>query len=255
MSAKPLVAWMGGKRKLAKHILPKFPEHTCYVEPFSGGAALFFMRPVPAKVEVLNDANGDLINLYRVVQHHADEFIRQFNHLMPSREVFYEMKCTSAAGLTDIQRAVRFYYLQQLCFGSKVDARTFGYATTAPPKLNLKTLQEKVMAVRDRLLHTYIENVDWRDCIARYDRAHTLFYLDPPYWQTAGYGGDFGFEQYEIMADMMRGLKGKAILSINDHPDIVNTFKGFRIERLETTYTVRGHGKRKASSELLIFSD
>ena len=75
----PIIPWMGGKRRLAKHLLPMFPEHSCYVELFSGGAALFFMRPTPAKVEVLNDINGQLINLYRVVQHHFDEFVRQFS--------------------------------------------------------------------------------------------------------------------------------------------------------------------------------
>ena len=74
----PIIPWMGGKRRLAKHLLPMFPEHSCYVELFSGGAALFFMRPTPAKVEVFNDINGQLINLYRVVQHHFDEFVRQF---------------------------------------------------------------------------------------------------------------------------------------------------------------------------------
>ena len=58
----PIIPWMGGKRRLAKHLLPMFPEHSCYVELFSGGAALFFMRPVPAKVEVLNDINGQIFN-------------------------------------------------------------------------------------------------------------------------------------------------------------------------------------------------
>lgn len=69
---------MGGKRRLVRHILPLFPEHQCYVEPFAGGAALFFMRPEPANVEVLNDINSDLVNLYRVVQHHLEELVRQF---------------------------------------------------------------------------------------------------------------------------------------------------------------------------------
>ena len=61
----PIIPWMGGKRRLAKHLLPMFPKHSCYVELFSGGAALFFLRPTAAKVEVLNDINGQLINLYR----------------------------------------------------------------------------------------------------------------------------------------------------------------------------------------------
>lgn len=66
--AAPIVPWIGGKRRLADRLLPYFPPHSCYVEPFAGGAAMFFMRPRPAEVEVLNDVNGDLVNLYRVVK-------------------------------------------------------------------------------------------------------------------------------------------------------------------------------------------
>ena len=65
----PIVLWIGGKRRLADHIIPQFPPHKCYVEVFAGGAALYFMRP-PAEVEVVNDINGELVRLYRVVQNH-----------------------------------------------------------------------------------------------------------------------------------------------------------------------------------------
>jgi DNA adenine methylase len=68
---------MGGKRRLAKHILPLMGEHTTYVEPFAGGAAMFFMKE-PSKVEVINDINSDLVNLYRVVRHHLDELVGIF---------------------------------------------------------------------------------------------------------------------------------------------------------------------------------
>lgn len=75
--SKPIIPWMGGKSRLAKDILPLFPQHTCYVEPFAGAAALFFKKE-PSKAEVLNDVNGDLVNLYRVVKHHLEEFVHQF---------------------------------------------------------------------------------------------------------------------------------------------------------------------------------
>lgn len=86
--ASPIVPWLGGKRRLADRLLPYFPLHQCYVEPFAGGAAMFFLRPVPAEVEVLNDVNGELINLYRVVKHHLEEFVRQFKFALSSRQVF-----------------------------------------------------------------------------------------------------------------------------------------------------------------------
>ena len=66
---RPIFPWIGGKRRLAKHILPLLPEHTCYVEPCAGAAAILFMKD-QSKVEVLNDINLDLVTLYRVVQHH-----------------------------------------------------------------------------------------------------------------------------------------------------------------------------------------
>lgn len=75
--AKPIIPWIGGKRKLAKHILPLFPEHTCYVEPFCGAAALFFMKE-PSKADILNDINGDLVNLYRVVKYHLEPLFKEF---------------------------------------------------------------------------------------------------------------------------------------------------------------------------------
>jgi DNA adenine methylase len=74
---KPIIPWIGGKRRLAEQILPLFPDHVCYVEVFAGAGAIYFAKP-PSECEVLNDINGELVNLYRVVKHHLEEFVRQF---------------------------------------------------------------------------------------------------------------------------------------------------------------------------------
>lgn len=132
--ANPIIPWIGGKRRLADHIIPRFPKHDCYVEVFAGGAALYFMRS-PARVEVINDINGELVNLYRVVQHHLEEFVRQFKWALTSRQVFEWLKHTVPETLTDIQRAARFYYLQKSCFGGKLEGQTFGTRTEHPPGL------------------------------------------------------------------------------------------------------------------------
>lgn len=88
MHATPIIPWLGGKRRLAGKLLPLFPPHECYVEVFCGGGALYFLRATPAHVEVLNDINGELVNLYRVVQNHLDEFVRQFRWALSSRQMF-----------------------------------------------------------------------------------------------------------------------------------------------------------------------
>lgn len=250
--AKPLVPWIGGKRRLVKAILPWLAPHTCYVEPFAGAAALLFAKP-PSKVEVINDVNSDLVNLYRVVQHHLEELVRQFKWALTSRQVFEWAQMTRPETLTDIQRAARFMYLQKLCFGAKVASRTFGVATTASQAINLLRLEEDLSAAHLRLHQVVVEHLDWQACMRRYDRPHTLFYCDPPYWQTEGYGVDFGLEQYQALADLMRTMSGKAIVSVNDHPAMRKAFDGFHQETLSIRYTVGGSAAtRGEKGELLI---
>lgn len=251
--SKPIIPWIGGKRRLAKHLLPIFPEHTCYCEPFCGAAALFFLKD-QSKVEVINDINGELINLYRVVQHHLEEFVRHFKWSLVSRQIYKWLQASRPETLTDIQRAARFFYLQKLSFGGKVTGQTFGTAATAPPKMNLTRIEEELSAAHLRLSRTCIEHLSWQACIIKYDRPATLFYLDPPYWQTEGYGVEFGLDQYEEMAKLMRTIKGKAILSINDHPDIQKVFKGFKRKTVSINYTVGGAGKSAKRKELILMS-
>lgn len=247
---QPVIPWIGGKRRLAKTIIPMFPAHTCYVEPFAGGAALFFLKPI-SKVEVLNDCNGDLVTLYRVLQHHLDEFVRQYRWALVSRKIYGWLKITPAETLTDIQRAARFYYLQKMAFGGKVANQSFGVAATDPPRLNLLRIEEELSQAHLRLARCYIEHLDWQACINKYDRPATLFYLDPPYWQTEGYGVPFGMDQYEHMAQMLRSIKGKAILSVNDHPDMRDVFQGLTTETAKIKYTVGG-GRGQNRQELII---
>lgn len=252
VKAAPVVPWVGGKRRLAKRILPTFPAHECYVEPFAGGAALYF-RKAPSDVEVLNDINGELVNLYRVIKHHMEEFARQYKWALISRQMFSWLQKTPQETLTDIQRAARFFYLQKMAFGGKVVGQNFGTATTTPPRLNLVRIEEELSAAHMRLARTYIEHQPWEECIRRYDRPHTLFYLDPPYWGTEGYGVEFGLEQYARMAELARSIKGHMIISVNDIPEMRQAFDGLPMERLEITYTVGGNGRSKGTAgELLI---
>jgi DNA adenine methylase len=249
--ANPIIPWLGGKRRLAKHILPVFPAHDCYVEPFAGGAALFFMKE-QSDVEVLNDINGDLVNLYRVVKHHLEEFVKQFKWALVSRENYNWLKITPDETLTDIQRAARFYYLQKMAFGGKVSGQTFGTATTSPPRLNLLRIEEELSAAHLRLSRVYIEHLSWDDSVRRYDWPHTLFYLDPPYWGTAGYGVPFELDQYSKMAELARSIKGKMIISVNDIPEMRQAFDGLEMTAVPINYTVGGCGRSKPTNELII---
>lgn len=251
MKHQPIIPWIGGKRRLSKHILPLIQPHTCYVEPFAGAAAILFLKQ-PSQAEVINDINLDLITLYRVVQNHLEEFVRQFKWLLTSRQQFEWFQDTPPDTLTDIQRSVRFFYLQKLSFGGKVSSRTFGTATTSPSRFNLLRLEEELSQAHLRLSRITIEHLPWYKCITKYDRPHTFFFADPPYWQTEGYGFDFGIEQYEHLAELMKTSQGQFLVTINDHPDMIKVFKGFNTRFVKIDYTVGGGGKGKNRQEMIV---
>ena len=229
------------------------PQHTCYVEAFCGAAAIYFAKP-PSEVDVINDINGELVNMYRIIQHHPEEFIRQFKWALSSRQVFEWEQKKDPETLTDIQRAARFYYLQRQAFGGRVDGQSWGTATTSGPRLNLLRLEEDLSQAHLRLQGTYVENLPWAKVIERYDRRHTLFYLDPPYWQTEGYGVAWTFDNYERMAELANSIDGIMMISVNDIPEMRAVFDNLHLDSRPIKYTVGG-GAGSDARELLAWNE
>jgi len=246
-------AYIGGKSRLAKQIISIIPEHKTYCEVFSGAAWIFFKKE-PSKVEVINDLDSDLITFYRVVQNHLEEFLKQFKWLLTSREWFQDWKDQlEVRGLTDIQKAARYYYVQRLAFGGKVRGRTYGVQIDrAVPRINLLRIEEEMSTVHLRLAHVRIENLKWQDLIKRYDRPDTFFYCDPPYHHHPDYKHNLVLEDYVEMAKILMTIKGKFILSINDHPEMREVFKAFNIKPVSLLYSV---GKKPTKAKELIISN
>ena len=248
---KSPIPYIGGKSKLAEMIIEMMPEHQAYCEVFAGAAWVFF-RKEPSRYEVINDLDSDLVVFYRVLQSHLEEFLRQFKWILASREWFKDWKRQQeAGGLTDIQRAARYYYLQRLSFGGRVRARTFGTGPLRRPRINLVRIEEELSEVHLRLTNATIENLPWQDFIRRYDRKQTLFYLDPPYYLAPEYNHNLELEDYKEMAIILDGLKAKFILSINDLPEMRETFKGFKIRPVTLKYSV-AKDQNTVGKELLI---
>ncbi|MBA3012513.1 MAG: DNA adenine methylase, partial [Proteobacteria bacterium] len=147
-------AYIGGKSRLSKQIIAAIPDHKTYCEVFSGAAWVFFRKPI-SKVEVINDLDSDLVTFYRVVQNHLEEFLKQFKWLLTSREWFQDWKDQlEIRGLTDIQKAARYYYVQRLAFGGKVKHRSYGVQIDrSVPRINLLRLEEEMSSVHLRLAH------------------------------------------------------------------------------------------------------
>jgi len=232
-----LIPYFGGKSRLAKTIISKFPEHQCYVEVFAGAANVFFAKEAKG-TEVINDLDRDLITLYRTVKHHPEELHRQFKYSLVSRDEFKRLIKVDPDTLTDIQRAARYIYLQRMCFGGRSHGRTFGTSTTGLPRLNLFTLQKLLEEAWIRLAHVMIECLDFRVLIPRYDREHTLFFLDPPYWKINGYTHNFVEQDFYDLAGVLAGIKGHFLMTINDTPEVRVIFKDFLIEEVQLKYSM-----------------
>jgi len=252
---KSFISWIGGKSRLAGKIIPLFCEHKYYCEPFAGGAWMLFKKE-PSKAEIINDINIELVTLYRVVKHHMIEFVRYFQYLLVARDEFERFKEANPATLTDIQRAVRFYYLIKTSHGARLQGQTFGVSTTGYPRLNLLRLEEEMTAAYLRLQRVTIENLRYDAFIKRYDRPHTLFYLDPPYFDCEDYYGKgiFSKADFSTLAELLGKIEGKFLLSINNTPEIREIFRGFEQREVTTSYSVCGGGKQKQVTEL-VFSN
>jgi len=248
-----IIPYFGGKSRLAKTIIKKFPEHSCYVEVFAGGASVFFTKD-PSKTEILNDLDKDLVTLYRVIKHHPEELHRQFKFSLVARSEFDRKKKIDPETLTDIQRAANYLYLQRTAFAGFCTKQTYGITTTGKPRLNLLTLQTSLELAWQRLAHVQIESKDFRDLIPRYDRPHTLFFLDPPYWQIPGYKHDFVEQDFIDPENLLYNIRGKFLMTLNDTQEAREIFQRFNIETVTLKYSIATtkNSRNKTRTELLI---
>ena len=253
----PTVApYVGGKRNLAKRIITRIERvpHETYAEAFVGMGGVFFRRPSAPKAEVINDFGRDVATLFRILQRHYVPFVEMMRFQLTTRAEFERLVHTDPETLTDLERAARFLYLQRTAFGGKVEGRSFGVSPGRTARFNIARLGPLLEEVHERLAGVTVECLPFDAFIDRYDRAGTLFYLDPPYWGSEGdYGrGLFDREHFEQLAAILRGLRGRFILSINDRQEIRELFADFEIEPVETTYTLPGAGKAKRAQELIV---
>jgi DNA adenine methylase len=122
-------------------------------------------------------------------------------------------------------------------------------AKERPGRFDLSKLEPMLGDLHDRLAGVVIERLDYADFIARYDSPQTLFYLDPPYWGCEDdYGKElFSRDQFEAMADQIKSMRGRCLMSINDVTPIRTAFAGLYMESVATTYTAGGKGADRSS--------
>ena len=290
-----IAPFFGGKKFMLKYLAMFVPPHEVYVEVF-GGMAAFLLNKPRSKLEVYNDIDGDLVNVFKVIRDHWEEFVERYMWLIPSRQLYIEMRDKWLRGEKPedpIERAVWFVFLHRLAYGGSLIK---GYAGTRSQisrcvipqsMINVRSMisrslipsgfvGDKRVASRDqlrndteralrnwikrihsRLSRVVIENLDYRECIRKYDSPETWFYLDPPYLgYKGGYvHGDWSEKDYEELHRILRSVKGKWIMNHADHPYIRELFREFyiiEVECIRSTKRVKKGGKREKYTELLI---
>ena len=260
--------WVGGKSRLRKFIIPLIPDHECYVEPFGGAAWVLFGKS-PSSIEVLNDIDEELINFFRVVRSQPEDLIKSFDMELVSRSEFHRLADVEPRSLSEVERAHRFYYLIMAGWGGEAAYPRFQTSTSDGGHGNrlfgaLKTLRQRIEPVHDRLKTVIIENLDWNDCIDRYDRPTSFLYLDPPY---PGNGANYRHNmrlmaEHSALAERLDSVRGKWMLSSYDSEQVREDFRDYNIVPIQAASGMRAadsvaeenQPKRTLNKEVLVLN-
>ena len=244
------ISWIGGKKLLRKKILEVFPEQTTfnrYIEVFGGARWVLFSSDRHANMEVYNDVNGNLVNLFRCTKYHPEELQKELQFVLISREQIFDAKQqVELRGLTDIQRAARFYILIKESFGS--DLRSFGVR----PK-NIENAIDYISSISKRLNSVVIENQDFECILKTYDKNDAFFYLDPPYYETEKYYPDrFMPEDHKRLKEALDRVSGRFLLSYNDCEYIRTLYSDYNVLEVERMHNLVQAERKPRYKELLI---
>lgn len=260
--------WVGGKSRLRKSIIPLIPPHQCYVEPFGGAAWVLFGKP-PSSIEVLNDIDEELINFFRVVRRQPEELIKSFDLELVSRSEFRRLANAEPLEMSEVERAHRFYYLIMAGWGGEARYPRFQSSASDGGHGNrligaLKTLRKRIEPVHDRLKTVIIENLDWSECIDRYDRPASFLYLDPPY---PGNGANYKHNMrlmadHIAIAERLDKAQGQWMLSSYDTEEVRAQFRHYNIVPIQSASGMRAaesaaaeNGrKRTLNKEILVLN-
>ena len=221
---RPAVRYYGGKWRLASWIIEQFPAHSCYVEPFAGGASVLLQKS-PSKFEVMNDLNHDVITFFDMLRTKPEELIRAILLTPHARE---ELRRARTPVNDPLEQARRFYVRCWQSYGSGTGKTSTGWRYQIGTGDNSRASAigswndvEHLWDVATRLKQVQIDSDDALKVIERYDSKETLFYVDPPYVHSTryhnstdkGYSHEMTDDDHRRLSDLLKSLRGFVILS------------------------------------------
>jgi DNA adenine methylase len=226
MSKLIAFGWYGGKYSHLDWLLPLLPKTTHYCEPFGGSAAVLLNRE-PSPVETYNDIDGEVVNFFRMLRDEHETLIKAIGLTPFSREELRVAAEEPVEGLTNLERARRFYVrarqvrtglAQTASAGRWSHCKLTSRAGMAGAVSRWLGSVEGLSEIVQRLLRVQIENAPAIEVIRRYDSPHTLFYCDPPYPHDSrsdvkAYGFEMKDEEHRRLAEVLHNVEGKVALS------------------------------------------
>ena len=253
-----LLPYMGGKQMMVPRLIPLIPEHAAYVEVFGGGAALLLNKP-PSPIEVYNDLDGELVNLFETVRNSPDEFVKRAEFLLYSRELNEKWKTDLKENRRpedSVERALQFWYLMRSSFAAHpYKGWAFSETSNRQRPESMWNALEALKPIHERLKMVEIDHLDFERCIKNRDAPETFFFLDPPYLEAEAYRmGIFTLTDHERLLRTLQECKGKWLMTTGDHPEIRRLFKEYGMILTETTQSVSKviHEERPSLPNLLI---
>lgn len=221
MTIPRILHYPGSKWSMANWIISHFPEHQTYLEPFFGSGAVLFTKQ-RSPLETINDIDGEIVNLFRVIREKPDELAHAIRFTPHSREEYY---LSYFEAEDDLERARRLVVRLWQGRGGKTAHRT-GWRSMIemngplPGKEWLK-FPDKIVAVAERLMGVQIENQNALDLIQRYSRQNVLIYADPPYLletrTTSSYKFEMSNADHVDLLDVLDQHPGPVLLSGYDN--------------------------------------
>lgn len=258
-----VIHYIGKDTFLLPFLRRMIPPHKCYVEVFGGGAALLLNKP-PSPVEVYNDIDGNLVNLFRIVRERPAELLEKFNFMLVSREEYYTLLHKLQRGEIEdpVERAAAFLYVGILNYAGRFGGG-LGFGPKRNAAQNLWSVIARLKLVHRRLKNVIIERLDFREVIKRYDGEQTFFYCDPPHLYIGtekgrDYYAENGFtdKDYMDLLSLLEKAKGKWLLKqASEIPWLLDWAKerGFNIERVELTKSARANPRTQKRERYICF--
>lgn len=255
---------IGGKTYNGKKILFFFPtnyQEYNYVEPFCGGASLYFYKEKANedKFEVLNDIDNDVKMLLLGFKTFSKEkILKELEKFPLDIDIFNHLKTVDTSTLTEFQKFIRLLYLSKNSYIGMM--RRFNKKRVKRIKIIENEGQffrkYRLDDFRNRMDRTIIENEDYKEIIRKYDSENTLFYIDPPYENSSYMYKHFNID-YNELAEILKHIKGKFLLSINKNPIFLDIFN-FNHTIIKVKYqnigTVNKNGKQREIEEFLFYN-